>query len=60
MTYPLEIFQERLNAVARKDTGDAFRVHKRNTKMRKKTVEEQENRDKEEDELVEIFGAMSI
>jgi hypothetical protein len=37
--FPLHIFRHRLYAEVRKQTGDAFWVHKRNKSMRKKSVE---------------------
>ena len=37
--FPLRIFRDRLYAEVRKQTGDAFWVHRRNKSMRKKSVE---------------------
>ena len=53
--FPLRIFRDRLYAEVRKQTGEAFWVYRRNKKMRKKRVEEEEI-----DELANATASLNI
>ena len=54
-SFPLRIFRDRLYAEVRKQTGEAFWVYRRNKKMRKNRVEEEEI-----DELANATASMNI
>ena len=56
LKFEKHIFRDILYAEVRKQTGEAFWVYKRNKKMRKKTVAQEE----EVDELANILGSMNV